>query len=81
MHVYTPEELSALLARNGYRVVAYYGIRCVCDYWGDITRKTDPATFAELQRLEFALTDRYPYNLLGRNPTLVDTPIGANERG
>jgi 2-polyprenyl-3-methyl-5-hydroxy-6-metoxy-1,4-benzoquinol methylase len=66
MQVYTPEELSALLTGHGYRVAAYYGIRCLCDYWGDNTRKADPATFAELQRLEFALTDRHPYNLLAR---------------
>jgi S-adenosylmethionine-dependent methyltransferase len=66
MYVYTPEELSALLAGHGYRVAAYYGIRCLCDYWGDNTRKADPATFAELQRLEFALTARHPYNLLAR---------------
>jgi len=55
-----------LLTSHGYRVAAYYGIRCLCDYWGDNTRKADPATFADLQRLEFALTDRHPYNLLAR---------------
>jgi len=73
MHVYTPEELSSLLAQHGYRVAAYYGIRCLCDYWGDNTRKTDPATFAELQRLEFALTDRYPYNLFARYLHIIAT--------
>lgn len=73
MHVYTPEELSDLLAQHGYRVSAYYGIRCMCDYWGDNTRKADPATFAQLRRLEFALTDRHPYNLLARYLHIIAT--------
>ncbi len=73
MQVYTPEELSTLLAQHGYRVIAYYGIRCICDYWGDNDRKSDPATFAQLQRLEFALTDRHPYNLLARYLHIIAT--------
>jgi S-adenosylmethionine-dependent methyltransferase len=73
MRVYTPEELSALLVQHHYHVSAYYGIRCLCDYWGDINRKSDPAIFAELQRLEFALTDRHPYNLLARYLHIIAT--------
>ncbi len=73
MQVYTPEELSTLLTQHGYHVAAYYGIRCLCDYWGDNQRKADPAIFAQLQRLEFALTDRHPYNLLARYLQIIAT--------
>jgi len=43
-----------------------YGIRCICDYWGDNERKSDPVIFEQIERLEFALTDRHPYKLLAR---------------
>jgi len=38
----------------------------MCDYWGDNARKSDPATFEQIERLDFALTDLYPYKLLAR---------------
>lgn len=45
---------------------AHYGIRCLCDYWGDNKLKADPHIFAQLERLELELTARYPYKLLAR---------------
>jgi S-adenosylmethionine-dependent methyltransferase len=66
MNEYTGEEISAMLSQVGCAVDKYYGIRCICDYWGDNDRKSDPAIFAQLQELELALTDRHPYNLLAR---------------
>jgi S-adenosylmethionine-dependent methyltransferase len=63
---YSPDEMCAMLQDNGWQVEADYGLRCMSDYWGDNERKADPAIFARLERLEYALTDRYPYKLLAR---------------
>lgn len=63
---YSVDEILPLLPAAGLDLVADYGIRSVCDYWGDNTRKSDPATFAQLEQLEFALTSRFPYKLLAR---------------
>jgi S-adenosylmethionine-dependent methyltransferase len=63
---YSPDEICAMLQGNGWQVEADYGLRCMSDYWGDNERKADPAIFARLERLEYALTDRYPYKLLAR---------------
>jgi len=54
------------LRAAGFSVVAQYGVRCVCDYIADNELKADPAYFAELERLERAMSDRYPYYLLAR---------------
>jgi S-adenosylmethionine-dependent methyltransferase len=63
---YTGEEIAVLLSQAGCAVDGHYGIRCLCDYWGDNERKSDPDTFAQIKKLELALTDRHPYNLLAR---------------
>jgi S-adenosylmethionine-dependent methyltransferase len=63
---YTGEEIAAFLSQAGCAVDGHYGIRCLCDYWGDNERKSNPDTFAQIERLELALTDRHPYNLLAR---------------
>ncbi len=63
---FTAEELSALLRAAGLTVENYYGVRCLCDYWGTNEQKSDPNVFAELEALEFALTDRHPHKLLAR---------------
>jgi S-adenosylmethionine-dependent methyltransferase len=54
------------LRAAGFSVVAQYGVRCVCDYLADNELKADPAYFAELERPERAMSDRYPYYLLAR---------------
>ncbi|HZU87084.1 MAG TPA: methyltransferase domain-containing protein [Anaerolineaceae bacterium] len=63
---YCADEMKELLRKAGMVPEGDYGIRCMCDYWGDNARKSDPAIFAQIERLEFALTDLYPYKLLAR---------------
>jgi S-adenosylmethionine-dependent methyltransferase len=63
---YSVEEIGDMLDGAGCQIEQDYGLRCLCDYWGDNERKSDPATFEQLERLEFALMDRYPYKLLAR---------------
>jgi S-adenosylmethionine-dependent methyltransferase len=66
MATYSAEEVISMLRDVGCKVERDYGIRCMCDYWGDIERKSDPEVFDKIERLEFALTDKYPYKLLAR---------------
>jgi S-adenosylmethionine-dependent methyltransferase len=63
---YSANEVIGMLGSVGCAVEQDYGIRCVCDYWGDNELKSDPAVFKQLEELEFALADRYPYKLLAR---------------
>jgi S-adenosylmethionine-dependent methyltransferase len=63
---YCADEISEILRLVGFVVEKDYGIRCICDYWGDNERKSDPATFEQIERFEFALTGLYPYKLLAR---------------
>ena len=63
---YSAEEMKGLLEHAGIFPQGDYGLRCICDYWGDNERKSDPEIFGEMERLEFALTDRHPYKLLAR---------------
>jgi S-adenosylmethionine-dependent methyltransferase len=62
----TAEQVSAALRRLGAGVIGHYGIRSVCDYIPDDERKYDATFFAELERLEIALSDRMPYLLTAR---------------
>jgi S-adenosylmethionine-dependent methyltransferase len=66
MTSYSAEEMKELLVRAGLAPEGEYGIRCICDYWGDNERKMNPAIFEQMEQLEFALTDLYPYKLLAR---------------
>jgi S-adenosylmethionine-dependent methyltransferase len=66
MNQYSAEEIAAMLPAAGCAAIQDYGIRCICDYWGDNQRKSDPAIFAQIERLELALADRHPYKLLAR---------------
>ncbi|MER7657157.1 class I SAM-dependent methyltransferase [Streptomyces albidoflavus] len=61
LRLYTAEETTAHLAALGCRDVCHYGIRSVCDHLTDDARKYEPAYYAELERLELALTARHPY--------------------
>jgi S-adenosylmethionine-dependent methyltransferase len=63
---YSVEEMSDLLNGAGFQVEQDYGLRCLYDYWGDNERKFDPIIAEQLEQLEFALMDRYPYKLLAR---------------
>ncbi|MBZ0288878.1 MAG: methyltransferase domain-containing protein [Anaerolineae bacterium] len=64
--VYSGEEVIQRIADMGHDVVGHYGVRCINDYIADNQRKYDPAFYAELERLEIAMSDRYPYYLLAR---------------
>ena len=66
MTSYSANEVAEMLGSVGFAVEQDYGIRCVCDYWGDNELKSDPAVFKQLEELEFALADRHPYKLLAR---------------
>ena len=63
---YSADEIGAMLQGAGCAVEHDYGIRCMCDYWGDNERKADPVVFAQIEQLESALADRHPYKLLAR---------------
>jgi S-adenosylmethionine-dependent methyltransferase len=63
---FAPEEICAMLPDAGLSFDAHYGIRCVGDYWGDNETKSKPEIWEKIVKLEYALTDRYPYNLLAR---------------
>jgi S-adenosylmethionine-dependent methyltransferase len=62
----TAEEVCTVLRHLGVGVLGHYGIRSVCDYIPDDERKYDATFFAELERLEVALSDRLPYVLTAR---------------
>lgn len=63
---YSAEEIIELLKNVGITSEGDYGIRCICDYWGDNERKLDPVIFEQIENLEFALTNVHPYKLLAR---------------
>jgi S-adenosylmethionine-dependent methyltransferase len=71
MTTYSAEEIADLLVGLGCAIEGDYGIRCMCDYWGDNERKSDPVIFEQIKRLEFALTDKFPYKLLARNLQVI----------
>lgn len=74
----TAEEVSAVLRRLGSGVLGHYGIRSVCDYIPDDERKYDASFFAELERLEIALSDRMPFPLTARLFHLIaSAPVTA----
>jgi S-adenosylmethionine-dependent methyltransferase len=66
LRAYSAEEVGEMLESAGCAVEQDYGVRCICDYWGDNDLKSDPTVFAQLEQLEFALTERHPYKLLAR---------------
>lgn len=66
MTTFSAEEVKAILMDAGCEIERDYGIRCMCDYWGDTERKTQPGVFEQIEQLEFALTDMHPYKLLAR---------------
>jgi S-adenosylmethionine-dependent methyltransferase len=64
--MYSAEEAAGLLAEAGCPAAQTYGLLCLTSYWGDNERKRDPAIYAQLERLELALTDQEPYKRLAR---------------
>lgn len=79
VHRYAAEDMIGPLEAAGCVVVGRYGVRCVSDYILDNERKAEPIFYEQLERLEHALTDRYPYNLLARFFQVIarkDAPSG-----
>ncbi|MFE3316680.1 class I SAM-dependent methyltransferase [Nocardia sp. NPDC059195] len=62
------------LAEAGLHLRARCGIRSVCDLLVDDTRKDDPMFFAQLERLELAMSTRAPYSYTARFFQLVAGP-------
>lgn len=71
MRCYSMEELATRLEASGFAVLGKYGIRCLNDYIPDNNLKSDPAFFDQLERLELALSDRYPYFLIARSCQII----------
>ena len=63
---YTAQEMVQPLQKAGCVVIGNYGVRCICDYLPNNDLKTNPASFAQLEQLEYAMSDQYPYYLLAR---------------
>ena len=66
MTEYSVEEIRGMLPGAGLSFVSHYGIRCFADYWGDNETKSRPEVWEKISKLEYALTDKEPYNLLAR---------------
>jgi S-adenosylmethionine-dependent methyltransferase len=73
---YSAEEMRALLPPAGLAFDDGYGIRCLSDYWGDNETKSNPEVWEKIKRLEYALTDKYPYTLLARFWQILAHKIG-----
>lgn len=69
--LHTAEEITPILTNLGCRLVGHYGIRSVSDYIVDDARKHEPEFYADLERLELALTGRAPYQHTARIFQLV----------
>jgi S-adenosylmethionine-dependent methyltransferase len=63
---YSLDEIRGILPGAGLSFVSHYGIRCFADYWGDNETKLRPDVWGKITKLEYALTDKEPYNLLAR---------------
>ncbi len=63
---YAAEDFMTPLAELGCTLLGRFGIRCFTDYIVDNERKSDPGFYADLERLELAVSDRFPYYLTGR---------------
>ncbi|NJM42738.1 MAG: methyltransferase domain-containing protein [Anaerolineae bacterium] len=66
MTEYAGEEVTAMLTQAGLCFEHYYGLHNLLQYWGNNERRTQPENWAKLEKLEYALTDHHPHNLLAR---------------
>ncbi len=73
---YSADEMAAHLQGANCRVVGQYGIRCVNDYIPNNDIKHDPRFMAEMEKLELAMSDKFPYCLTGRFFHLVAQKSG-----
>lgn len=63
---YADVELKTMLEAAGFTRLEQYGVRCVCDFMADNERKYDPDFYEQLEALELAVSNQYPYKLLAR---------------
>jgi S-adenosylmethionine-dependent methyltransferase len=66
IRLYAAEDLLPVLEENGYEVLGVYGLVGVCGYIQNNDLKYEPEFFAQLEALENAVSDQYPYNLVAR---------------
>ena len=59
-------ELKTMLQATGFTLLEQYGVRCICDFMADNERKYESAFYDQLEQLEFAVSNQYPYKLLAR---------------
>jgi S-adenosylmethionine-dependent methyltransferase len=71
MTAFAAEDLEAPLQKAGFQVVGRYGIRCINDYIPNNENKSDPEIFSQIERLELAMSDKFPYYLVARSFHLV----------
>lgn len=63
---YTDAELKTMLQNCGFTLLEQYGIRAICDFMADNERKFDPDFYEQLEALELAVSNQYPFKLLAR---------------
>ncbi|VAW31667.1 hypothetical protein MNBD_CHLOROFLEXI01-4499 [hydrothermal vent metagenome] len=66
IHNYTDAELKMMLDTAGFTLLEQYGVRCICDFIADNERKFEPSFYEQLEALELAVSNQYPYKLLAR---------------
>lgn len=77
MKAYAADDMQVALEKAGCAVVGNYGIRCVNDYIPNNEIKSDPAFFAKMEKLELAMSDKFPYYLAARSFHLVAQKVAA----
>jgi S-adenosylmethionine-dependent methyltransferase len=75
MKAISAKELYEPIKHAGLSIVGEYGIRCVTDYISNNEIKKEPSFFLNLQKLEMALSDKYPYYLLARSFQIIAQKI------
>ncbi len=73
---YSGDEIKTMLPQAGLSFEKYYGIHNILQYWGDNERRVQPENWAKLEKLEYAMTDRYPHNFLARYWQIVARRTG-----
>jgi S-adenosylmethionine-dependent methyltransferase len=71
MKAYSAKDFSIPLQESGYEIIGEYGIRCINDYIANNESKSDPKIYEEIEKLEYSMSDKYPYYLLARSFHIV----------
>ncbi len=73
IRVYDADDMSQLLAKAGFKIAAHYGVRLLIDYIQKDELKFNPQSYRQLEQLEIALSDQFPYKHLARSFQLIAT--------